>query len=91
MNLIDGTHGVGREIGFDGVGTYLLGMDEACAGGLWQVSDSLFSNSVLVVSIGAAEGKRLPPLADMVHPPFLSKATIVGIIALDDDPTSPCR
>ena len=33
-NLIGGKHGVGPVIGFDGVGPSLLGMDEACAGGL---------------------------------------------------------
>ena len=34
VNLIGGKHGFGPEIGFDGVGPYLLGMDEACVGGL---------------------------------------------------------
>ena len=34
VNLIGGKHGVGPEVGFNGVGQSLLGMDEACTGGL---------------------------------------------------------
>ena len=90
VNLIDIKHGVGPEIGLDGVGPSLLGMDKASAGGLCQVSDSLLSDSVLVVSIGAAEGNRLPPLAEMIHPSFLCEVAILGMIVLDGDPTSPC-
>ena len=90
MNLFGGVHGVGPEIGFDGAGPYLLGMDEAYVGVLCHVLDSLFSNSIFVVSIGAIECNRLPHLADMVHPFFVSEATIVGMIMLDDDPKSLC-